>query len=220
MLTQTFLATFSEIAQLSLGLPVVAMLFRFKRFTKLFWTVGSLLIVSVIISYSAYLLYQNRANNMYLLHIYTVLEYAFWSLFYYQLFKKQIVKRIIIILLVIFILFSITNTLCWQSLEMYNSFSRSLEGAFLLCFGIAWYYKVFVNGKIVKLETHPVFWINAGVLVYFSGSFLLFISNNFLLELSTQKFFEAWALHGLFLIIHYLLIAIGIWLIKRKKELR
>ncbi len=219
MLTQTFLATFSEIAQLSLVLPLLAIVFRFKRFSKLFWTLCSLLIVAAIISYSAYILYQNRTNNMYLLHIYTVLEYTFWSLFYYQLFEKRIVKNVIIYLLIVFALFSVGNTIYWQSLEMYNSYSRSVEGAFLLCFGIAWFYKVFVNGKIVKLETHPVFWINAGVLVYFSGSFLLFISNNFLLELSTQEFFEAWALHGLFLIIHYLFIAIGIWLVKHKKEL-
>lgn len=219
MFTQTFLASFSEIAQLSLVLPLIVMLYRYRRFTRLFWTLGSLLIVAVIISYSAYLLYKSKTNNMYLLHIYTVLEYAFWSLFYYQLFERRIVKRIILSLLIIFILFAIINTMNWQSLEMYNSYSRSVEGAFLLCFGIAWFYKVFVNGKIVKLETHPVFWVNAGVLVYFSGSFLLFISNNFLLELSTQQFFEAWALHGLFLIIHYLFIAIGIWLVKHKKEL-
>jgi hypothetical protein len=148
-----------------------------------------------------------------------VLEYAFWSLFYYQLFETKIVKKVISGLLVIFITFSVLNTMCWQSLEMYNSYSRSLEGAFLLCLAVAWFYKVFINSTIIKLEAHPIFWINAGVLVYFSGSFLLFISNNFLLQLSNQEFFEAWALHGLFLIIHYLFIAIGIWLIKRKKEL-
>jgi len=219
MLTQKILASFSEIAQLSLLLPLLATVFRFRRFTKLFWTVGSLLVIATIVSYSAYVLYKSRMNNMYVLHIYTVLEYAFWSLFYYQLFEKRIVKRIILSLLIIFCAFSIFNTIYWQSLEMYNSYSRSLEGAFLLCFAITWFYKVFINGKITSLEKHPVFWVNAGVLVYFSGSFLLFISNNFLMELSNLAFFEAWALHGLFLIIHYLFIAIGIWLIKRKKEL-
>ena len=76
-----------------------------------------------------------------------------------------------------------------------------------------------MNRRIIQLESHPIFWIHAGVLVYFLGSFLLFISNNFLLESTIQEFFEAWALHGLFLIIHYLFIAIGIWLIKYKKEL-
>ncbi|AXG71035.1 hypothetical protein KORDIASMS9_03290 [Kordia sp. SMS9] len=220
MLTQTFLRTISEIAQFSLVVPLLAMLFRFKRFTKLFWTLGILLIVAAIISYSSYVLYKNGANNMYLLHIYTVLEYALWSLFYYQLFESAMAKKINIGLLVVFVTFSILNSIYWQPLEMYNSYSRSVEGTFLLCMAIAWFYKVFVNGKIVRLEAHPIFWINAGVLVYFSGSFLLFISNNFLMELTRQEFFEAWALHGLFLIIHYLFISIGIWLIKHKKELR
>ena len=218
MLTKTFLATISEIAQLSLALPILIALFRFKRFTKLYWTLASLLLVAAIISYGAFILYQNKANNMYLLHIYTVLEYALWSMFYYQLFERKFVKKVIVSLLILFVLFAVTNTLYWQSLQVYNSYSRSVEGAFLLCFAIAWFYKVFVNGKIIKLETHPVFWINAGVLVYFSGSLLLFVTNNFLVKISRQHFFEAWALHGLFLIIHYLLIAIGIWLIKYKKQ--
>lgn len=218
MLTKTFLATISEIAQLSLALPILVMLFRFKRFTKLFWTLAVLLLVALIISYSAYILYQNRTNNMYLLHIYTVLEYALWSIFYYQLFEKKVAKKIIVSMLLLFVIFSITNTIYWQSLEMFNSYSRSVESAFLLCFAIAWFYKVFVDSKIIKLESHPVFWINSGVLVYFSGSFLLFITNNFLVHISRQQFFEAWALHGLFLIIHYLFIAIGIWLITYKKQ--
>ena len=93
-----------------------------------------------------------------------------------------------------------------------------MESAFILCFAIAWFYKVFVNGKILRLEKHPIFWINAAVLVYFSGAFLLFISNNFLVGIAKQDFFQAWTLHALFLIIHYLFITIGIWLIKRKKE--
>lgn len=219
MLTKTFLANFSEIAQLSLVLPLIAIAFRFKRFTRPFWILCSLLIVAAIVSYTAYILYKNRLNNMHLLHIYTILEYALWSIFYYQLFEKKHIKRFIIGSIVVFIIFSILNTIFWQPLKMYNSYSRSVEGAFLLCFSIAWFYKVFINGKITKLEAHPVFWINAGVLIYFSGSFLLFISNNFLLELSTQEFFQAWALHGLFLMIHYIFIAIGIWLIKHKKEL-
>jgi hypothetical protein len=216
MLTQSFLASFSEFSQLSLVLPLIALLFRFKRFNRQFWILGSLLVVATIVSYSAYLLYKNRANNMYLLHIYTIFDYVLWSIFYYQLFEKRIIKRVILSLIIIFITFSIFNSILWQPLTMYNSYSRSVEGAFLLCIAIAWFYKVFVNGTIAKLETHPVFWINAGVLIYFSGSFLLFISNNFLLELSHQEFFQAWALHGLFLMIHYIFIAIGIWLIRQK----
>ncbi|MEM6684568.1 MAG: hypothetical protein AAF617_02140 [Bacteroidota bacterium] len=218
MISQSFLATISEISQLSLGIPIVMCLWRYKRLNKLYWTLFVLLIVAAIISYNAYTLYKNVQNNMHILHLYTVVEYIFWSLFYYQLFKKSMVKKAIIGLVVILVAFSILNTLYWQPLDTFNSYSRSLEAAFLLCFAIAWFYKVFVNGKIIRLEKHPVFWINAGVLVYFSGAFLLFISNNFLVGISKQAFFQAWTLHALFLIIHYLFITIGIWLIKHKKE--
>jgi len=166
MLTQSFLRTISEIAQLSLALPVVAMLFKFKKFNLLFWALGVLLLISTIIAFSGYILYANGTNNMPLLHIFTILEYACWSLFYYQLFRKKWQKRGILYLLVIFIICALVNSFYWQPFTTYNSFSRSIEGALLLCFAIIWFYEVFVDGKIPKLETHPVFWINAGVLVY------------------------------------------------------
>ncbi|MBC8756234.1 hypothetical protein H2O64_16275 [Kordia sp. YSTF-M3] len=205
----------SEIAQFSIVLPITACVFRYKRFDKLFWTLGILLAFAGIISYSAYQLYIKGENNMHLLHVYTVVEYTLWSLFYYQLFQKVWVKRLLISLNILFILFSIYNVLNWQPLDTYNSYGRSLEGILLLCFAIGWFYKVFINSAIKRLETHPIFWINAGVLVYFSGAFLLFSSKNFMQKISREEFIAIWTLHGIFLIIHYLFISIGIWLKKR-----
>jgi hypothetical protein len=118
------------------------------------------------------------------------------------------------------LLFSVVNILSWQPLTVYNSFSKTIESAFLLCFAVVWFYKVFVDQSIHRLETHPVFWVNAAVLIYFSGSFVLFVTNNFLEEIPLIEYFEAWALHGIFIMIHYLFITIALWLLKHKKEHR
>jgi hypothetical protein len=112
------------------------------------------------------------------------------------------------------------NIILWQSLEVYNSYSKSVESVFLVFFSIGWFYKVFIDGTIKRLELHPIFWINEAVLIYVAGSFLLFVTNNFLMEIPLIEFFEAWALHGIFIMIHYIFISIGLWLIKHKKELR
>ncbi|WP_420573194.1 hypothetical protein [Kordia sp.] len=204
----------SEVAQFSIVLPITIAVIRYKHFDKLFWTLSGLLVFAGIIAYWAYKLYASKENNMHLLHVYTVVEYTCWSLFYYQLFQKLWIKRLIVSLIILFMIFSIYNVCNWQSLETYNSYGRSLEGALLLCFAIAWFYKVFENSKIKRLEKHPIFWINAAVLTYFAGAFLLFSSKNFMQEITQEEFIAVWTLHGVFLIIHYLFISIGIWLKK------
>ncbi|WP_298425801.1 hypothetical protein [uncultured Kordia sp.] len=216
MFTASFLRTVSEIAQLSILVPLLMILIRFKRFGKPFITLSVLLVMASIISFMAYIHYAKEENNMYLLHIYTILEYIGWTFFYYQLFESKIIKKVLVVLIILFVLFSIANTIFWQPLEINNSHSRSLEGFLLVCFAVTWLYKVFVDSAIKNIEKHPVFWINTAVLIYFSGNFVLFTAQDLLLEITLKEFIVAWTLHGFFLILHYLLISLGIWLKKHR----
>lgn len=220
MLSKSALFTIMSIAQLFILLPLISLIFRFKRFNKTFKLLGVLLICAGIFALIGNILHRQKLNNMVISHLYTIVEYVCWSLIYIRLFDVKVVKKLIIASIFIVVVFTIINIFLWQPIEVYNSYSKTVESAFLLCFAIGWFYKVFVDQSIHRLETHPSFWINAAVLIYFSGAFLLFVTNNFLLEIPLIEYFEAWALHGIFIMIHYLFIAIGIWLIKHKKELR
>ena len=219
MFSKSVLLAIMSVAQLFILIPLLIICIRFKRFNTTYKLLSLLLICAGILSFIAYILHGKKLNNMLISHVYTIIEYLFWSLIYMRLFANNTIKKLIITSIGIVITFTILNIILWQPLEIYNSYSKSLESGFLVCFSIGWLYKVFVDQSIKRLETHPVFWINAGVLIYFSGSFLLFIMNNFLMEIPLIEFFEAWALHGIFIMIHYLFISIGLWLIKHKKEL-
>lgn len=220
MFSKSILLAIMSVAQLFILIPLGTIYFRFKRFNTIHKLLSILLISAGILSFIAYVMHGKKMNNMIISHFYTSVEYLLWSLIYIRLFDNRTIKKLIQISIFIVITFTIINMIFWQPLETYNSYSKSVESAFLVCFSIGWFYKVFVDQSIKRLETHPMFWINAAVLIYFAGSFLLFITNNFLMEIPLIEFFEAWALHGIFIMIHYLFISIGLWLIKRKKELR
>ncbi|QHI34837.1 hypothetical protein IMCC3317_01810 [Kordia antarctica] len=220
MFSKSTLLAIMSVAQLVILIPLGTICFRFKRFNTIHKLLSILLICAGILSFIAYIMHGKKMNNMIISHFYTIIEYLLWSLIYMRLFDNRTIKKLIQISIFIVITFTIINMIFWQPLETYNSYSKSVESAFLVCFSIGWFYKVFVDQSIKRLETHPIFWINAAVLIYFAGSFLLFITNNFLMEIPLIEFFEAWTLHGIFIMIHYLFISIGLWLIKRKKELR
>ena len=47
------------------------------------------------------------------------------------------------------------------------------------------------------LERKPMFWVSAGLLLYFSGSMLIFLSSNAILHLSVEMSRRLWAIHAL-----------------------
>ena len=47
------------------------------------------------------------------------------------------------------------------------------------------------------LEYEPMFWVSAGLLLYFSGSILIFLSSNAVLRLSEEMSRNAWTIHAL-----------------------
>ncbi|MGH1384643.1 hypothetical protein [Kordia sp.] len=220
LLSKSALFSILNIAQLFILLPLITIVFRYKRFNTTFKLIALLLVSAGVFALIGNILHRQAINNMVISHLYTIVEYICWSLVYIRLFDTKVVKKLVISSIFLVITFSIVNIFLWQPLDVYNSYSKTVESAFLLCFAIGWFYKIFVDQSIRRLEIHPVFWINSAVLIYFSGAFLLFVTNNFLLEIPLIEYFEAWALHGIFIMIHYLFISIGLWLLKHKKELR
>lgn len=208
-----------KVAQLSILLPIAIAFLRFRSLSKVQRLLLILLLVSLTISSIARYLWSLKENNLYLLHYYTVLEYCFWSGIFYLFFEGKFMKRFIVCTGILFIAFAILNSVFWQDLSSFNSYSRSVESILLVGFSIYYYLKMFKEEKILILEKNVSFWINAAVLVYFSGSFLLFGFSNLLLRLNSHEKIEVWGIHGVFLIIHYILITIGLW-IRPEKRLR
>lgn len=212
MISTQLLIQINEVAQLSILIPLVLLLFRFTKFDLTFKFLSLLLLISALVGFISYHLYIRNENNMPLSHLYTVIEYSLWSAVYHQIFQSVTTKKIILSLIGFFAIFAILNALLWQSIYIHNSYSRSLEGILLVSFSLSWLYKAFGEKHIPRLEKEAFFWINAAVLVYFSGAFLLFIFSDFILASSKRNSIEAWTLHAIFLIFHYLLIGIGIWM--------
>jgi len=199
-------------AQMSVLIPLLAAIFRFRYLTRIKYVLVVLLIISVIVAVIARYLWHLQENNLYLLHYYTVLEFCGWASIFYLLFEGVFMKRYILSIGVLFVLFAILNSIFWQHLETFNSNSRSLESVILISWSIAYYLKLFKEKKVVYLERNASFWINAAALIYFSGSFLLFGFSNVLLHLNSYEIKEVWVIHAFFLIVHYILITIGIWI--------
>ncbi len=210
-LSHSTLVTICEYSQLFVLLPFLVGAGRFFQQDVVYKLLIGLIFSAIIISGLAYLLYAQGTNNMPLLHLYTILEGSFWCAIYYQRFHHSSIRKILLCSVIGFVILCLINICFFQNLEQYNSYSRSLEAVLLCALALYWFYYRMVASTDSSSKHSSFFLINTAVLIYFAGAFLLFVFNNFMIVLGRQHVLEAWAIHGIFLSIHYLLISIGLW---------
>lgn len=200
-----------KLAQYSVFLPFLLSLIRWRSLSGLKKLLFVLLCSGVLVTFFTVYLWRTGSNNLFLLHFYTPVECIIWLLMYAQLFESRKMKRFIRATIYFFLLFSVLNTIYWQPLETFNANSRSLESAILVVFSLLYYFKLFKEKKVDRLELYDSFWLNGAVLIYFSGSFLLFGFSNLLLQSDTYRIKEVWIVHAFFVLVYYAMISIGIW---------
>jgi hypothetical protein len=158
----------------------------------------------------------NKIPNLYLFHLYVLMEFLFISWFYYELFKKYISPKIIPVIYIFFVSFSLIDTFIWHNPFTFNSYAKTLECMIIVSYTVFYLHKTFDEFQDEDPSDTPVFWINAGFLFYFSGCLFLFTFSNFILTQGKPMGIVVWAVHAFFIIIMYSLISVGLW--KSKKN--
>jgi VanZ family protein len=150
-------------------------------------------------------------NNLPFFHIYTIIEFFIISWFYWLIFKGYFSKFTIPITFFTFFIFSLIDSFVFHNVFTFNSYSKSLECIIIVTYSVLYLYKTFNEFQEKDPSDTPVFWINAGFLFYFSGCLFLFTFSNYILTQGRTIAIATWALHAFFMILMYILIAVGLW---------
>lgn len=153
----------------------------------------------------------HNMNNLFLLHLFTIIEFLLMAWLYSFHILRVINKKVILAITVTFIVFAVLNTLFFQSLSTFNSYARCIEILLIIFFALAYVYELIVRNEQKLLKALPMYWINTAVLIYFTAGFFLYlVSNNILLPTYINK--SIWFVHGLLLCGFYFAIAKAIWI--------
>lgn len=200
-----------SLASLFILLPVVVALYQYKRLGEAMKTMAWYVFLGGAIQLYSSLLNDQKDNNLWLLHLYTPLEFACIAWFFSTVLKGFFPKKVFLWLAIGFTLLSCLNSAFLQDTKTFNTYARSLEGLLVITMCLFWCYKTLLEMKIQRLEEDPVFWVNTGFLLYFSGNVLLFAFSNYILNINSDLNLYIWAFHALFSILLYFLITIGLW---------
>ena len=144
--------------------------------------------------------------NLFLLHIYTIVDFILLSL----IFKPVLPKFLSRLLLFGFPVFATINSIFFEHLKTENVLNRSLSAIILMFYALSFFTKTLREMKILNLEKEPLFWISVGILFYNAASFFIFLFNHYLTA-SRDLWFTYFGIHAIFTILLYICYTIALW---------
>ncbi len=201
----------SLISSFIVVIPLILSVVKIKLLNKVQLRLLYLLIIIFIVEIISNILWYKKMNNLPLYHFYAVIEFVLIINIYRIVLSKIFSKQVFIILGVAFTIFAIMNTLFFQNLNTFNSNVTTLMGLLVIFLALSYFYALLKEVKYSALETNPMFWINAGFLIYFSSNLILFFINNNMFKGSTEASYLVWGLHAIVNIVLTIFYTIALW---------
>lgn len=156
-----------------------------------------------------------QKSNLFVLPADTLVEFGLLAWLYRRALWPSAVSRWIPAVVVVFSLVALLSYL--EHLEParlyeFNTGQRFAESLLVLGLVLCYFYKVIRELTIVHLEREPLFWVSAGLLLYFSGNIFIFISSNYVIRHSMALSLKLWDVHAWLYMVLYGLYAWALWI--------
>lgn len=201
----------AEISTYVILVPLTLALLRHSKFTSIQKGLSWLIYVAALFQATSTTIRYLGMTNIPLFHLYPLISLGLLSFIYQFTLRLFFPRWLIPVLTISLIIFSLFNSLFIQSIFEFSSNTLSLVSVLLVFYALSYFYKLLSRPPKPYLELNPMFWINCGVITYYSGSFIIFMYSNYMLPKSIEAQRILWGLHALFNIFNYLLYSIALW---------
>lgn len=150
-------------------LPLLAAWYNYKQLDG----VLKLFVVFCIVSVAFDLLdmvlaFLKMQNNSPLLHLYILVSVLFYTVIYYKVFYKAVFKKIALLLGTITLIAMVCSAIFIQYIWTYPSISNTVLSLLMIVLSLTYFYQLLTLQEFVHIDKQGMFWINAGILFYFS----------------------------------------------------
>ncbi|WP_430410091.1 hypothetical protein [Kordia sp.] len=199
------------LSSLTIVLPLLIGIWKYYRLSRMQQKLMYLIVLFSITELIANILWYQKLNNLPVYHIYTIIEFLCIIYIYKDALHTLFPQRVFTIIAVVFTAFCIINTFYFQSIFTFNSNATTMLGVLVIFLSISYFYTLLKEIKYTSLERNPMFWGNAGFLIYFSSNLLLFFISNSISTEAAEVNFLVWGLHAIVNIVLVIFFIIAIW---------
>jgi hypothetical protein len=182
---------------------------------KDYFGLGLMILLSTVIEATsvAGLHFFHKSMNI-VTNFYSPLNLTFGIMFY-QRRIEGFTKPIATIVVIIFLIFSITNFFFFQGIHGINSYTSTVASIGFMGLSVAYFANLFFQHSEHQ-AVRGMFWINAAILIYFSGTFFLHLLVEYLLKFLNNDLITILMIRNSLGLIFYALLTYG--LIKVRRE--
>lgn len=197
------------------GVMVICLIlgtFRLKELGRSQKYLFFLVLSGLVAEGAARILTKSGPTSYPVFHIYALVEYTLLALIYSELFNKRKSRIYLRISILVVLAFGVVNVSFFQGWHELNTNVTIVISSVLIVLAITFFFRMLNEMRYHRIERSSVFWINNGVIIYFSSSLLLFVFSNWLVELSVNSALSVWLIHLGFNTVHYACFAIALWM--------
>lgn len=200
----------TNISALFSAVSFIAGLLRLKYIKGYLIPLLLLVSVSCVTDSINFICAQWNINGYYIFHFFTIIEFILISFFYLLFFRKHIRAVYLLLPIPIFLIIAFIDYKI-NGLNAMDNFSASIEAILLSLYALVSF--LFVMRKLLfeNILSEPFFWINSGILFYFSGNLLVFTFSNYIHAAELSNYSALWSIPQFLNIFYNILISIGFW---------
>ena len=180
-----------------------------RLFTILLWLI-------IVISFSGELwVHTVGKTNLAFYHVYILVEYLLLLTIFKALLNHSMNDNVWKVLAVGFTVIWIGNFSINRGWSTLPDYIHALEAVIILSLVAFWFIKMLKEKITLNPEKTFEFWMCSGLLLFFSGNFLLFLFSEFLMTIEMAAYEAIWKVHITLNIILYIMYSIAILWIKK-----
>lgn len=107
-------------------------------------------------------------------------------------------NTVAILIIAPFLIFSLVNLIFIQGPQSFNSYTSSLASVCFILMSLTYFYVLIQQLPTESITKLPMFWVNAAILIYYSGTFFLYLSADYLINVLNNDLVTFWMFHHFF----------------------
>lgn len=205
-----FLHEIELFATISFLIPLIPGWIFFRKLSGEFKLFISIITIVLILSYLGYYTSEHNIHNLVIYNLLYIFQFYSYSLLFKELLSSNFARwiiRIMVALFTIYIVIKIKHVIFPN--DVYNSYIPAFMSLAVIVYCILFFNTQLGNLQTTFIYRTPWFWIVTGLLLYFSGSFLILLVTNYFMLKGNNFIRELWNLLSIFGVIKCILMGMG-----------
>jgi hypothetical protein len=177
------------------------------------------LIYAILEIVAWYYVYHHWQNH-FLFNIMSYIDITFLGTYFYQVLESKNIKLLVIALISVTLLFiTWSHVGTGRDFNRMDSFAISVGSLSVIFMSLLFFYQLLNNLEVENIFTYSHFWINVGILLYFSGAFFTFIFAEYIAFSKDESVTQYFQISDYLLFFQRIFLAIGLWFSKTPPQL-